>query len=692
MKFTFGILEFETKNEKVYLSKIGNRPFPKTKIFKTVLEGTEIPKEKGFLDISISDETKKSEFKAKFSAVGKELRYVGHTIKDNVLEIMQAYGGLETLTTFQKYDDCGTLRIKTSVKNVSNQPITLNTVSAFSLYGLGNRETDKLYFTRFHNSRYAECQPIKNSFEQLGILAFGGPDGQSKIFGSNTGNCSSYKEIPQGIIENETDGTFYMFSLESNHLWYYEISEHLWDFYLHLGGADLANCGWKKTLHPGEIYETIWVTLSVGNSEEEVLHEVTKYRRHISGKCISEEHLPPIFNEYMHLAWDNPYDENTKKYAPTVSKTGVEYYVVDCGWHTQSIEKEVDPYKVYSYIGDWEESLARFPGGIAKLSEYLGNMGMKLGLWIAPEQVGVNCRSVIEKLGKDCFWQREGKPLQMNTNYMLDYRKEKVREHMNEVIRRMVEDYNVEYIKFDCTAGHCIGSDAECESFGSGLEECADAFADWVTKIRKKFPEVIFEACAGGGMRLDYRWLSIFSLVSTSDQINYLKYPYLAGNLLSAVLPEQSAVWAYPITEDCTAEDISDERIYLNMINSFLGRMHLASHLERLDDKQLSLVKEGVDYYNSLTPAKKKGLPKFPIGFNKFSNDWVVAGFETDEKLYLAVWNLGGSLHREIPLKGYRSAVCSYPKANTLSFGYENDTLTVDFTEKYQARFFELKK
>ena len=128
------------------------------------------------------------------------------------------------------------------------------------------------------------------------------------------------------------------------------------------------------------------------------------------------------------------------------------------------------------------------------------------------------------------------------------------------------------------------------------------------------------------------------------------------------------------------------------MINSFLGRMHLASHLERLDDRQLSLVKEGVDYYNSLTPAKKKGLPKFPIGFNKFSNDWVVAGFETDEKLYLAVWNLGDKMHREIPLKGYKNAVCAYPKANTLSFIYEIDILSIDFTEKYQARFFELDK
>lgn len=692
MRFSFGILEFIVEDGKIYLFKIGDKELLKLKKNADDTGKTEIVNKKGFLDISTSDEVKKNELNVKFGQSGRELDYAGHNEKGNVLEITQKSHKLEAITVFEKYDDCNTLRIKTKVKNITDKPLVLNTVSAFSLYGFGNRETDKLYYTCFHNTRYAECQPVKNSFEQLGFFAFGGPDGQTKISFANRGNCSSREQIPQGIVENETDGNFYMFSLESNHLWYYEIAEYMWDFYLHLGGADLANCGWKKTLPPSESYETITVTVSIGKSEEEVLGNTTKYRRHIAGKCVADENLPAIFNEYMHLAWDNPYIENTEKYAPVVAKTGVEYYVIDCGWHTQSVEKEEDPYKVYSYIGEWEESLARFPKGIKNLSEYLGSMGMKLGLWIAPEQVGVNCRSVIEKLGADSFYLRDGKPLRMNSNYILDYRKEKVREHMSEVIRRMVEDYGVRYIKFDSTAGHFIGTDANCESFGAGLEACADAFAEWVVSVRKKYPQVVFEACAGGGMRLDYRWLSIFSLVSTSDQTDYLKYPYLAGNLLSAVLPEQSAVWAYPVTGDCTGKGVDDERIYMNMINSFLGRIHLASHLEALDERQLSLVKEGVDYYKSLVEPKKKGLPKFPIGFNKFSNDIVVAGFETDEKLYLAVWNMGDKLKREIPLKGYKDVVCSYPKNNSLSFAYEKDMLTIDFTQKYQARFFELNK
>lgn len=677
MNFSFGILEFEVANNKVFLSKIGDK----------VLSG-----KKGFLDVDICGETETTQYKRSHSVCGKHFQYVHHELKNSQLEILQKTDKIKATTVFTKYENCKTVRVRTTIENITETEVILNTVSAFSLYGFGHRDKDLLYYTRFHQTRYAECQPIKNSFEQLGFFAFEGPDGQTKIFGGNKGNCSCREEIPQGIIENKTDGDFYMFALESNHLWYYEISERYTEYYLHLGGADLVNCGWQKVLKPKESYTTIWVALTQGKSEEFVLQDMTKYRRNIAGKCVAEEDLPPIFNEYMHLAWDNPYWENTQKYAPIVAKTGVKYYVIDCGWHTQFLELEEDPYKVYSYIGDWTESLLRFPNGLADLSKYLGDMGMKLGLWIAPEQVGVNCASVIEKLGEDCFLQRNGKLLRMNTNYMLDYRKDKVRAHMDEVIRRMVEDYNVGYIKFDCTAGHYLGEDGKNKPFGLGIEENANAFADWVIRQREKYPQVVFEACAGGGMRMDYRWLSIFSLVSTSDQINYLKYPYLVCNLLSAVLPEQCAVWSYPVTEDCEGQDVTDERICMNMVNSLLGRIHLASHLERLDERQLSFVREGIEYYKSITEAKKNGLPKFPLGFGRFSKDFLCAGFETEDKLYLAVWNMGDDLHREIPLNGYKSAKCAYPSWNKLPFTYQNNKLTIEFTQKYQARFFEIER
>ena len=63
-----------------------------------------------------------------------------------------------------------------------------------------------------------------------------------------------------------------------------------------------------------------YVALAFGKSLNEVIGDMTKYRRHIAGVSPADEKLPTIFNEYMHLSWDSPTAENTAKYAPIVAK------------------------------------------------------------------------------------------------------------------------------------------------------------------------------------------------------------------------------------------------------------------------------------------------------------------------------------------------------------------------------------
>ena len=203
---------------------------------------------------------------------------------------------------------------------------------------------------------------------------------------------------------------------------------------------------------------------------------------------------------------------------------------------------------------------------------------------------------------------------------------------------------------------------------------------------------------------MDYKMLSVYPLISTSDQTDYLKYPYIAGNVLSAVLPEQAAVWSYPVgvgqvgsplskeyDKAWVAKHISNDRIVMNMVNSFLGRMHLASHLELLSASQLALVKEGVVYYNSLTEAKKKALPYFPNGFTAFGEENVVAGFKTEDKIYLAAWCLSGSTCVTVPIEeGINGVRVGYPSNTNVQALVKDGVLQLDFERVGQAVFLEL--
>ena len=657
----FRNLSFEIAEGKICISELGN--------LKNL--------HSNFVEVQIAGENKPTHMGVKMasSSEGGKLMYSSHSVQDNVLTITQRSDFVETVTTFTAYNDTNALRIATKVCNISTKPITLEEISAFTFTGLKFDSE----FTRFLQSHHKECQPVTRSLRDWGLDSTG-PNGQKRIAFANVGSWSTKEEIPQGIL-SWNEGQL-MFQIESNYSWYYEISDKNGKYYLYLGGANLNHCGWACTLLPGESYETPTVAIAFGSDLNDVLGQMTLYRRHIAGNYASDENLPAIFNEYMHLSWDSPTAERTKEMAPIAAAAGAEYYVIDCGWHN---EEPGD--KIYPYMGQWKESNARFPDGLRKTTDYIRSLGMKPGLWIEPEIIGILCNDMLGYYDEDCYYQRFQNKLAVGNRHFLDYRNPQVQDYMTETIRRMVEEYGAAYIKFDYNQDCGVGTDLNALTPGKGLEDATNAFFDWVGKMHRMYPDVVFEGCASGGMRMDHKTLSTFSLMSTSDQIHYDKYPYIAGNILSAVLPEQAAVWSYPVTEDCSGGDVSDDRIAMNMVNSFLGRMHLASHLERLNEEQLGLIREGVAYYNSLTEMKKCALPYFPNGFTSFGAESVCAGLKDGNRIYLAVWNMGQGKQVQVNIPNITKASIGYPQKTDVGIAWNVDTLTLSFPRGNMAVF-----
>ncbi len=623
------------------------------------------------------------------------LRLVSFAREGNVLRVEQKNDLLKVTTYFTTYADSGVIRVQTEAENISAEPLTLESCSAFVLPRIcGRGETESAFLWRFFQSHHGECQPRRSSLSALGLydVTFAG---QQRLARANVGSWSTKEELPQGIVEHA--GEYTMFQIESNNSWYYEISDAGGGYYLYLGGAEETFGGWSKRLRPGERYKTVPVALARAGSLEGVLGEMTKYRRRIAGRCTADEGLPVIYNEYMHLSWDSPCEANTRRYAAAAAAAGAEYYVIDCGWHD-----EVPGSEVYPYVGVWKESKARFPHGLRAATDYIRSLGMKAGLWIEPEVIGHKCAEMLAYYGEECFFRRHGEKVCVQGRYFLDFRAEKVRSYLSETIRRMVEEYGAEYIKLDYNQDAGVGTEVRADSFGEGLEQCAAAYLGWIDEMRARFPQVLFETCASGGLRMDYETLKHFSIVSTSDQTDYKKYPYIAANIISAVLPEQAAVWSYPVgseaepnggfmpTREWAAANITREQVEMNMVNAFLGRMHLASHLGLLPEEKFALVREGVAYYKTLRAAKKKALPVFPLGFASFGDTRAAAGFKAEGKAYLAVWNLGGAEELRIPLGAPVAEVrVTYPQASPVRVRAEEGALAVSFTKPIQACFLE---
>ena len=652
-----------------------------------------------FVEIQIAGQNKDNHLGAKHVCLSEHagLRYVSHERAGNVLRIVQESALVRAVSVFTSFEDSSAIAVYTEVTNISAEDMTVESVSSFVYPGLA--PTDELsgtYLYRFLQSHHGECRPRKNSLAELGLEKVT-QAGQYRVAHANVGSWSTKEALPQGIVEH--GGRFTMFQIESSHSWYYELSDEAQQVYLYLGAADEDFCGWSKNLAPGQTYRTVTAALCFAESVGQAVADMTRYRRRIAGKHKEDESLPVIFNEYMHLSWDSPDPERTKRVAPYAARAGAEYYVIDCGWHD-----EVPGSEVYPYVGAWRESKARFPDGLRKTTDFIRSLGMKAGLWIEPEVVGYKCNEMLGYYGDECFLHRHGKKICVMGRYFLDYRAQKVRGYMTETIRRMVEEYGAQYIKFDYNQDMGAGTDSASGSLGEGLEQSAAAFFSWADEMRGRFPQVLFETCASGGMRMDYETLKHFSIVSTSDQTDYRQYPYIAANVLAAALPEQAAVWSYPVAGVPAAlggaeaarwaeEHIGEERAAMNMVNAMLGRMHLASDLSLLTPRGFALVREGVSYYKKTAAAKKSGVPVFPDGFVSFGDRRAAAGYESGGRLYLAVWALGADRCVRVPLGGGFSRVAvGYPSGAAVAARIAKGQLSVRFTGAIRACVLEIER
>lgn len=673
-------LAFQVENGIITLSKCGNMENLHSRFAEVLLSG-------GHKDSHMGT-------KMILSSEGPQLKFVAAKEDGTSLEILQKSPKTEVKTVFSCYEDCDAFRAVTTVTNISTEPIILEEVSAFTVTGFGGKgavqKPESYFFTRFLQGHHTEAQPVTHDFPGWGL---GGEvvQAQKKLSFTNIGSWSTKEALPLGILENREKGTVLMFQIESCCSWYYEISDLDETYYLYLGGPNLLNGGWSEKLQPGESYETPAVALSFGCSVNEAVGEMTKYRRHICRLSKADAHLPVHYNDYMHFTWSAPTQNDVQNCAPTVARLGAESYIIDCGWHNE--EGKETGVNIFHYLGQWKESHRRFPDGLRTAMAQIEALGLKPGLWIEPEVIGDQCREMLEYYDDDCFLQRNGQRVHVWNRYFLDFRNAKVRNYMTEVLRQMIEDYGARYIKIDYNQDCGIGTDRNAFSFGSGLEASSAAYLDWIRSATARYPDVIFETCASGGMRMDCKTLSAFSLLSISDQTDYRKAPWIIGNILVGVLPEQAAIWSYPFAKDCESpQEVSDNRIAMNMVNTFLGRMYLSSRLWMLDDRQLSLVQEGVAYYQSLTEMKKRAVPYFPNGFTRFGEPAVCAGLKDANRLYLAFWALQGqttvTAKTEAPVKHIK---IGYPSASGITAAITETGIRVTFPNTDMAVFLEVE-
>ncbi|NIA06310.1 MAG: alpha-galactosidase [Actinobacteria bacterium] len=625
------------------------------------------------------------------TAPGSRLCYDRHkdfrTHFGRKLEILQKNEGLVVTSHLQFFDGIPIVRSWTEIANHNGESVGIEYVSSFALTGLAKEcqpPWDKVIRLHLpHNNWKGEAQWKSYRLSDLGFTRVFELSIKHLSF-SSTGTWSTAEYLPMGCLENSENSTVLFWQIEHNGSWHWEIGDVPNQLYLQVSGPTFNESHWWKKLAAGQAFQSVPVAIgTVCGTIDRVMGELTQYRRTIRRTNRDNEELPIIFNDYMNCLFGDPTTEKLLPLIDAAAEVGCEYFCIDAGWYADG--------DWWDEVGLWQPSQKRFPGGLGEVLDRIRSAGMIPGLWLEIEVMGINC-PLAHRVPDAWFFQRHGKQVIDHGRYQLDFRNREVIEYANSVIDRLVNEYGIGYIKMDYNINAGPGTDLQADSLGDGLLEHNRAYLNWLDNVFERFPTLIIENCASGGLRMDYAMLSRHSIQSSSDQTDFRKNAVVAAASPTAVTPEQCAVWSYPLRDGDSEETI------FNMVNAMLMRVHQSGHLADISPERRALVKEGLSYYKKIRRDIRNGLPFWPLGLPSFSDEWISLGLRCGKKTYLSVWRLESeedscSILLRCLGPDKVKCRCGYPLESRCKWEWDgrHGRLNVELPKKNTARLFEFE-
>lgn len=573
------------------------------------------------------------------TSLGEQLRYLGHEehaiAGGRRLVVRVGTPDLAAEWHLESFGDAAAVRSTVRVSNLGPQPVVLRSVASwaagftpaaasadpFAGWTLADGRSDWLGENRWQR------RPLRGSHPRL-AEHLTGHNPRSSLARTSTGTWSTGSRLPVGVVESVAAGLAWGWQIEHNGAWRWEVGEDTRGGYLALSGPTETDAAWTRELGPGEEFTTIPVAIAIGTGFDDVLAELTAYRRLTRRDHDDNRQLPVVFNDYMNTLNGDPTTERLLPLVAAAAEVGAEIFCIDAGWYDDSGHW-------WDTVGEWLPSTTRFPGGLDEVVDAIRAAGMVPGLWLEPEVVGVRS-PVAERLPDEAFLQRRGQRIVEHDRYHLDLRHPVAIAHLDGVVDSLVARFGIGFFKFDYNIDPGAGTDHDAQSLGDGLLEHNRAHLRWLDAVLDRHPGLVIENCGSGGMRSDFAMLSRLAMQSTSDQQDFTRFPPIAASAPLLMLPEQAASWAYP------QPGMTQEEAAFCLVTGMLGRYYLSGYLNEMTDAERELVADAVRVARSLRPVLRSATPTWPLGLPEWDAPWISLALRTADETLVAVWRRGG--------------------------------------------------
>lgn len=216
-------------------------------------------------------------------------------------------------------------------------------------------------------------------------------------------------------------------------------------------------------------------------------------RNHICRGKYSRQVRPVLIN-----SWEAAYfDFNAEticKLAEDAAELGIDMVVMDDGWFGKRDDDN-------SGLGDWQVNEKKLGCTLGEMVQRINRLGVKFGIWIEPEMVSED--SDLYRQHPDWVIRIPGRnPVRSRNQLVLDFSRSEVRDFVFEQICKVLDQGNIEYIKWDMNRSISDVYSAE-HPVGKVMYEYMLGVYDFLENLIQKYPDILIEGCSGGGGRFD---------------------------------------------------------------------------------------------------------------------------------------------------------------------------------------------
>ena len=490
---------------------------------------------------------------------------------------------------------------------------------------------------------WARERHIKNRRLEQGIQAID----------SRRGN-SSHEQNPFLVLKrpgtSETQGEAVGFSLiySGNFQIQAEVDTH--DVTRITAGINPEGFDWKlDACESFQTPEAVMVYTEHGlNGMSQAYHRL--YRSRLA-RGYWRDRVRPILNNNWEATYFDFTEERLLEIAAKAKECGVELFVLDDGWFGERNSE-------LAGLGDWIANPERLPEGISGLSRKIEALGMKFGLWFEPEMV--NKDSDLFREHPDWILQTPDRSVSHGRyQYVLDFSRREVVDRIHEMMRKILSESRISYIKWDMNRSitECYSAALPADRQGEVFHRYILGVYDLYDRLTREFPEVLFESCASGGGRFDpgmlyyapQGWAS-----DDSDAIERLKiqygtsmcYPISSIGSHVSVIPNHQVYRRTPLHTRANV--------------AYFGTFGYELDLNKLTEEEIGQVKEQIAFMKEYREIIQYGtFYRLVSPFEKNETVWMVVSEDQNTALvgWYRVLNGVNMPYSRVKLQGLRPDV-----------------------------------